>query len=160
MFHLWEPRRRGLAAAGQPDVSHRDPPLLALQGGPDDIDGVGNYAVEILARGSSSHSALTVYLLDSHSYSLDEHKYKGYDWIKKNQIDWFRQTAQSLKKKHKEYTHVHMDVAFIHIPLPEYRDKEQYFKGAWKEASTAPQFNSGFRDALVEQGVVMVSCGQ
>jgi hypothetical protein len=135
-------------------------PYSLSQAGPDEIDGVGNYYIEVLARGTSSHSALTIYLLDTHSYSPDEKKYKGYDWIKKNQIDWFRKTAQGLKKEHKEYTHVHVDIAFIHIPLPEYRGPDQYIVGQLKEPVTAPVFNSGFRDALVEQGVAMVSCGQ
>lgn len=135
-------------------------PYSLSKSGPDDIDGVGNYYIEILGKGSSKHSAVTVYLLDSHSYSPDERRFKGYDWIKKNQIDWFRQTASGLKKKHKEYTHVHLDIAFIHIPLPEYREADQYFMGEWREGVTAPTYNSGFRDALVEQGVVMVSCGQ
>lgn len=135
-------------------------PYSLSKAGPADIDGVGNYYIEILARGGSGHSAITVYLLDTHSYSPNERKFKGYDWIKKNQIDWFRNTAQGLKKKHKEYTHVHLDVAFIHIPLPEYRDEGLSIVGDWKEPSTAPAYNSGFYDALVEEGVVMVSCGQ
>uniref|UniRef100_L2FD92 Phosphatase dcr2 n=1 Tax=Colletotrichum fructicola (strain Nara gc5) TaxID=1213859 RepID=L2FD92_COLFN len=134
-------------------------PYSLAQAGPDDIEGVGNYYVEILARGKSDHSALTLYMLDSHAYSPDEKKWHGYDWIKQNQIDWFKKTAQSLKQAHKQYTHVHMDLAFIHIPLPEYRDQELAIKGEWREGVTAPNFNSGFRDALVDQGVVMVSCG-
>ena len=135
-------------------------PYSLSEPGPDEIDGVGNYVVEILARGSSKHSALTLYLLDTHAYSPDEHSFKGYDWLKKNQIDWFKQTAEGLKKAHEGYTHIHMDLAFIHIPLPEYRDDTNYRKGAYRERVTAPAFNSGFRDALVEEGVLMVSCGQ
>ena len=135
-------------------------PYSLSKAGPEDVDGVGNYYVEILARGKSGHSAITLYLLDTHAYSPDERNFQGYDWIRQSQIDWFRETSQGLKRKHKEYTHVHLDVAFIHIPLPEYRIPEQYFKGEWKEPPTAPLFNSGFRDALVEQGVVMVGCGQ
>jgi len=135
-------------------------PYSLSKAGPPGIDGVGNYVVEILARGSSDHSAITVYLLDTHAYSPNENKFKGYDWIKKNQIDWFHETAQSLKKNHKQYTHVHLNVAFIHIPLPEYRGGNLTFFGEWKEAVTAPVYNSGFRDALVEENVVMVSCGQ
>ncbi|CAJ2507939.1 Uu.00g091250.m01.CDS01 [Anthostomella pinea] len=147
-----------LPRAGQMALIEQLPYSLSAAG-PDDIDGVGNYYVEVLAQGTSKHSALTIYLLDTHSYSPDERQFSGYDWIKKNQIDWFRQTASSLKKKHKEYTHIHMDLAFIHIPLPEYRDVENPFVGGWREGVTAPTFNSGFRDALVEQGIVMVSCG-
>ncbi|KAI0024521.1 calcineurin-like phosphoesterase [Xylariomycetidae sp. FL0641] len=147
-----------LPRAGQMALIEQLPYSLSVAG-PDDIDGVGNYYVEVLSQGTSKHSALTIYLLDSHSYSPDERQWTGYDWIKKNQIDWFKQTASGLEKKHKEYTHIHMDIAFIHIPLPEYRDDKSPFVGQWREGVTAPIFNSGFRDALVEQGVVMVSCG-
>jgi hypothetical protein len=135
-------------------------PYSLSQSGPKDVDGVGNYYVEVLARGSSDHSALTIYMLDSHAYTPDERNFPGYDWIKPNQIEWFRKTAVGRKKKHDEYTHRHMDIAFIHIPLPEYTDKSNPRKGEWREGVTAPRFNSGFRDALVEQGIVMVSVGQ
>ncbi|KAI1849387.1 hypothetical protein JX266_004882 [Neoarthrinium moseri] len=134
-------------------------PYSLSRAGPDDIDGVGNYYVEVLAPGKSSHSALTIYLLDSHSYSPDERQWQGYDWIKPNQIEWFKQTSSGLRKKHKQYTHIHMDVSFIHIPLPEYTDVEAFRVGEWREGVTAPVYNSGFRDALVEQGIVMLSCG-
>ncbi|KAI9755001.1 MAG: hypothetical protein M1815_005242 [Lichina confinis] len=134
-------------------------PYSLSEAGPASVDGVGNYIVEVLARGTSDHSALTLYLLDSHGYSPDERNFRGYDWIKKSQVDWFRQTAQGLKKAHKEYTHVHMDLAFIHIPLPEYRKTDNVVVGSWKEAPTAPAFNSGFRDALEQEGILMVSCG-
>ena len=139
----------------------QDLPYCLSEAGPTDIDGVGNYLVEILGRGSTSHSALTIYLLDSHSYSPDERQFRGYDWLKPNQINWFKKTSQTLKDKHKEYTHIHMDLAFIHIPLPEYRNLDGHQAvGNWSEPPTAPGFNSGFKDALVEEGVVLLSCGQ
>jgi len=135
-------------------------PYSLAEAGPATVDGVGNYIVEVLARGISTHSALTLYLLDTHGTSPDERQYRGYDWLKKNQIDWFHDTAQGLKKAHKEYTHVHMDLAFIHIPLPEYRDADNFRVGEWRETPMAPGFNSGFKDALVEEAVLLVSCGQ
>jgi hypothetical protein len=147
-----------LPRAGQMSLVETLPYSLS-ESGPEDIDGVGNYYVEVLARGSSKHSALTIYLLDTHAYSPNEHAYKGYDWLKKSQIDWFKNTSKGLKKGHDEYTHIHMNLAFIHIPLPEYNNKDLPMKGQWREGVTAPGFNSGFRDALVEEGVVMVSCG-
>ncbi|EHY59535.1 hypothetical protein ABEF92_007804 [Exophiala dermatitidis] len=53
-----------------------------------------------------------------------------------------------------------MDLAFIHIPLPEYRNPDQLkWVGNWTEPPTAPAYNSNFKDALVEEGVVAVSCG-
>jgi hypothetical protein len=137
-------------------------PYSLSMAGPAGVSGVGNYYIEVLARGRSDHSALTLYLLDTHAYSSNEKKFPGYDWLKPNQIEWFRKTTSELRRKpsHKDYTHIHMDLAFIHIPVPEYASVRGYWKGAWREFVTAPQYNSGFRDVLVEQGVVMVSCGQ
>lgn len=139
---------------------YEDLPYSLSSAGPDDIDGVGNYIIEVLGSGKSSHSALTLYLLDTHSYSPDERQFRGYDWIKPNQIRWFQNEARALKSKHQAYTHLHMNMAFIHIPLPEYRDNNNFIRGGWLEAPTAPGFNTGFKDALEEQGVLFVSCGQ
>ncbi|OJJ49323.1 hypothetical protein ASPZODRAFT_140231 [Penicilliopsis zonata CBS 506.65] len=127
--------------------------------GPEEVDGVGNYIVEVLGHGSTTHSALTLYLLDTHSYSPDERQFRGYDWLKPSQIGWFTSTAEGLKKKHREYTHIHMNMAFIHIPLPEYRETNNYYQGSWTEAPTAPGFNSGFMDALEKEDILFVSSG-
>lgn len=134
-------------------------PYSLSEAGPADVDGVGNYLVEVLGQ-SSTHSALSLYLLDTHKYSPDERQFPGYDWLKPSQINWFRNTAQSLKKAHQAYTHIHMNLAFIHIPLPEYRIPKNAYQGSWREAPTAPRFNAGFKDVLIEENVVVVSCGQ
>ena len=133
-------------------------PYSLSEAGPNTIEGVGNYYVEVFAH-STKHSALTIYLLDTHSYSPDEAHFKGYDWLKPNQISWFKNTAESLKDAHSRYSHEHLNMAFIHIPLPEYADRNNEFVGEWKEGVTAPGFNTHFKDALVEQGVSAVSCG-
>ncbi len=131
--------------------------------GPTAVDGVGNYYLEVLAHKSTSHSALTLYLLDTHAYSPDEGHFRGYDWLKKSQIEWFRATSRNLKlsPSHSGYSHVHMDMAFIHIPLPEYRNTADIVGASGKapESPTAPGFNSGFKQALVDEGVLAVSCG-
>lgn len=136
-------------------------PYSLAEPGPTNVDGVGNYYIEILGRGTSSHSALTLYFLDTHSYSPDEHHFPGYDWLKNSQIDWFKSTAKGLRLSHAQYTHVHMDMAFIHIPLPEYRNVADIVpsSGSFLENPTAPSFNSGFKSALVEAGILAVSCG-
>ena len=136
-------------------------PYSLAEPGPTSVDGVGNYYIEVLGRGTSSHSALTLYFLDTHSYSPDERHFQGYDWLKKSQIDWFKSTAQGLQVSHAQYTHVHMDMAFIHIPLPEYRNEADIApaSGSFLEPPTSPGFNSGFKSALVEEGILAVSCG-
>ena len=138
-------------------------PYSLSEPGPSTVDGVGNYYIEVLARGGSKHSALTLYLLDTHGYSPDERQFRGYDWLKKNQIDWFKAASSELKisPSHTGYTHHHLDMAFIHIPLPEYRLTNDIVTSTGKqpENPTAPGFNSGFKDALVDEGVLAVSCG-
>lgn len=134
-------------------------PFSLSEAGANTIEGVGNYYVEVLAHGNNKHSALTLYFLDTHGYSPDERQFRGYDWLKPNQIKWFKDTAQNLKDAHKHYTHIHLDMAFIHIPLPEYAYKSNEIVGTWKEGVTAPGFNSHFKDALVEEGILAVSCG-
>ena len=134
-------------------------PYSLSRAGDESVSGVGNYYVEIPSH-SSDTSALTIYLLDSHSLSPDEHNYKGYDWIKQDQIDWFRTLAQSLKKAHARYSHIHMNMAFVHIPLPEYQDPGNVVVGGqWREGVTSPKYNSHFYDALVAEGVLAVGCG-
>lgn len=134
-------------------------PFSLSQPGPQNLPGVGNYYVEVLAH-SGQHSAITVYLLDSHGLSPDERKYKGYDWIKTQQIEWFNSTADSLKKSHQKYSHIHLDLAFIHIPLPEYAESGLLITGGRsREPVTAPGFNSHFYDALASNGVSAVGCG-
>ncbi|KAF2418955.1 Metallo-dependent phosphatase [Tothia fuscella] len=133
-------------------------PYSLTQPGPNTIPGVGNYFIRVLSH-TGHHAALTMYFLDTHSYSPDDKKYHGYDWIKPEQIKWFRDTAESLRKDDERYSHIHLDMAFIHIPLPEYRDVGKVMVGERREPPTAPGYNSGFRDALVEMGVSAASCG-
>ncbi|KAK3075900.1 hypothetical protein LTR53_000329 [Teratosphaeriaceae sp. CCFEE 6253] len=128
--------------------------------GPKDVAGVGNYYIEVLAPSPSQHSALTIYLLDTHGLTPDEKKYKGYDWLKPSQISWFETTAAGLRKAHAKYSHIHLDMAFIHIPLPEYAEDGLVVKGGdWREGVTAPKFNSHFYDALSDAGIVAIGCG-
>lgn len=135
-------------------------PFSLSQLGPESVDGVGNYYVEVLGHGPSQPSAITLYMLDTHGLSPDEKHYPGYDWLKQSQIDWFRSTAQGLKKAHAKYNRIHMNLAFIHIPLPEYAEGGLIVAaGNSTEGVTAPGFNSHFYDALAEEGVVAVGCG-
>lgn len=119
--------------------------------------GAGNYLIEVMAH-NREHSAITLYFLDTHSYSLDENV-DGYDHIKPYQIEWFKESAKSLKEAHNKYSFIHLNLAFIHIPLPEYRLENVPIVGERRERVMAPAFNSGFKEALVDAGVMAVSAG-
>lgn len=64
-----------------------------------DIDGFGNYNLEIYgAEGSSlsNKSVLNLYFLDSGDYSTVP-SVPGYGWIKASQQVWFKQTSSRLQ---------------------------------------------------------------
>jgi Calcineurin-like phosphoesterase len=132
-------------------------PYSLTTAGPPSLPGHGNYYVQVMSH-NGHHSALTIWLMDSHSYTPDERRFKGYDWIKPEQIKWFSDVAGGLKVSNEKYSHIHMDMAFVHIPLPEYREAGMMV-GKSREGITAPNYNSHFYDALVEHGISVVSAG-
>lgn len=100
-----------------------------------------------------------MYFLDSHKYSPDDRRWPGYDWIKESQIQWFLDQRSSLAIDTQRYTHIHLQMAFVHIPLPEYRNNTNAKIGNWLEPPTAPSYNSKFRDVLAKNGVSIVAAG-
>lgn len=59
-----------------------------------------------------------------------------------------------------EDDHFHLSLAFLHIPLPEFRDGHlSIHSGHRREPSESPSFNSHFYDALVKAGVSALACG-
>ncbi|KAK4502221.1 hypothetical protein PRZ48_005646 [Zasmidium cellare] len=129
-------------------------PFCVATAGPDDIDGVGNYCLQI-AEASSQSSPLALFFLDSHNrLPVDG---EVYDWIKQSQIDWFSATCRDLRKQFEQGP---LLMAFIHIPLLEYNERDLVLTGGQRrEEVMSPQYNSHFYDALAAEGVAAISCG-
>jgi len=133
-------------------------PFSLSESGLGSAEGIGNYVVNVKAP-KSDHNAISLYFLDTHGYSPDDREHPGYDWIKDSQIRWFKDQRAALASEAQRYTHIHMQLAFMHIPLPEYRIQTNPFVGSWLEPPTAPTLNTNFRDVLAEAGVSAVFCG-
>ena len=110
-----------------------------FKSGPEDVDGVGNYVVNVENSDGTINKALV--FIDSHSYLSPEaqgdswfskHFPDKYDYIHTNQLEWY-ETA--LKDVAKEYRLPEGDLpksfCFFHIPLVEY-------KTAWDTRDTSP----------------------
>ncbi|KAF2162982.1 hypothetical protein M409DRAFT_26831 [Zasmidium cellare ATCC 36951] len=129
-------------------------PYCVARPGPDDIDGVGNYYLQI-GTVSSQHIPLVLFFLDSHNRLPA--KGEVYDWIKQSQIDWFNTVSQDLKSGLDQNP---LAMGFIHIPLPEYNEPGLIVTGGHRrEEVMSPRFNSHFYDALAAEGVAALSCG-
>lgn len=141
----------------------QDLPFSLSQSGPEEVDGVGNYYLQVFGPGKSQRPLLTLYFLDSHGQRPSKVKDPDYDYIKQSQIDWFTNTSQALRKAREDndsHNHFHVSLAFMHIPLPEYADPNLIIRGGHRrEPTEGPSFNSHFYDTLSKEGVAALGCG-
>ena len=119
------------------------------------ISGVTNYTLSVKST-DGKRDAAVLYIFDSNSYSPFK-KVKGYDWIKHDQVEWYRQTSKAFTAANDGKPLPAL--AFFHIPLPEFHEAAQnesaYFVGTRKEKACAPEINTGLAAAMLEAGDVM-----
>lgn len=119
------------------------------------ISGVTNYVLTIKSSNGERNAAL-LYIFDSNSYSPLKQS-KGYDWIKWDQVAWYRQQSAHFTSANDG---VPMPaLAFFHIPLPEFHEAtlgpDAFMVGTRKEKVCSPEINSGLGAAMLEAGDVM-----
>lgn len=138
-------------------------PFSLCESGPEQVDGIGNFYLQILAPAPSQIPLSTLFFLDSHSQIPSKIHNPDYDPIKQSQIDWFTNTSQAQRKAREKDDHgnrFHLSLAFLHIPLPEFGDPHLIIRnGHRREPTEGPSFNSHFYDALVKGGISALGCG-
>ncbi len=131
-------------------------PYNYSQFGPKKISGTGNYVLKIKASKNKQTEAL-IYCFDSNAYTKDrENPELGeYDWIKFDQIEWYRKKSEKYTKKNGSKPLPAL--AFFHIPLPEYKIVQQKATtvGNKEEDIASPVINSGMYNAMLEMKDVM-----
>lgn len=130
-------------------------PYSLTQTGPRDVEGVGNYVVTATLNGSDKN-ALALFFLDTHKYSPSPRFSRGYDWIRHLQLEFVEHQAAELLETLVDHP---LAMAFIHIPLPEYRNFGQPLVGQYREGVTAPNHNTHARTVLRKAGVQVVTSG-
>lgn len=126
--------------------------------GPAHIAGVGNYVLRLHDE-ADERVAVALYFFDSGSYSAVRAA-PGYDWIRADQVAWYREEARQLKQE--ADGRPVPGLAFLHIPLQEYREvwTRRTCYGNHLERVCAPPVNSGLFAAMVEEGGVSgIFCG-
>lgn len=126
------------------------------------VSGDCNFDLPIYASGGKKIEAV-IYGIDSHNDSrLEKAGVKGYDYIYRDQIDWYVRTskAYTVKNAGKPLP----SLAFFHIPIPEYAeaaiDQNASLYGSRREWMCSSKLNSGLFCAMKEQGDVMGTfCG-
>lgn len=129
--------------------SLQESPLCLTEGGPEEINGIGNYVLKIGGSREGNTAAL-IYAFDSG----DQSPLGGWGSIARNQIDWYIRESQKL-------THANGSplpaLAFFHIPIPEYDEVWDHHvcHGTKWEKVCCPNLNTGLFAALYEMGDVM-----
>jgi len=142
-------------------------PHCLFQAGPEDVDGCGNYVINV--KNTAGQITQSLFMIDSHAYTDGD--YFGimwkYDCIHENQIQWYKDTLASLTAENGGVTP--KSLAFFHIPLAEEKEMYQEWKDAGfndtenitfhygkiaesNEVICASKHNNGIFDAFCESG--------
>ena len=108
--------------------------------GPNDLHGAGNYLIELQRNGNTQQA---MFMLDSGSSLEFPEKTEG---INEKQIKWYEWNMQALAENNGGVAPKNM--AFFHIPLPQYSSLDNFEQGDRGEDS-CPQNGSGdFFDSM------------
>lgn len=115
-----------------------------------------DYVLTVMSSKDRNKKEALLYCIDSHSYTSIK-SVPGYDWIKFDQIAWYRNQSMEFTKQNGGTPLPAM--VFFHIALPEFKDavmedKNRLF-GVKGEGVCCPTTNSGLFTAIKECGDVM-----
>ncbi|KAK7178614.1 phosphatase dcr2 [Paraphaeosphaeria sporulosa] len=131
-------------------------PWSLCEPGPEEVDGIGNFHLQVLAPSPSRLPLANLYFLDSHG-KISNIFGPYYDHIKQSQIEWF---LQERSAHWKDKSNRDLSITFFHIPLPEFQDRRLVIRGGCRrEPTEGPSCNSHFYDALVNERISAVGCG-
>jgi hypothetical protein len=120
----------------------------------ENLSGVSNFVLSVMSADGKKEERI-IYCLDSNSY-CEVPGIKGYDYIKYDQIDWYRKQSEEIRKRNNNDTIPAL--AFFHIPLPEFKEaaSDEWVKlvGTRMEGVCSPTVNSGMFVAMKEMGDV------
>lgn len=128
-----------------------------MRQGKEDVDGNGNYAINVLGKDNKIIQAF--FLMDSGSYMTDESKKEYgvtkdgefYDGVKTSQVNWYKAKHDAVEAQYGKFK----SVTVIHIP-PYQAEKEyaesDFLYGEKREGVCESGFDSGLVDAMTEKG--------
>lgn len=136
--------------------------------GDPELFGYGNFFINILSAPNKIQQSIV--MLDSGRNASEKHNkengadigLKCYDYLKKGQIEWYKNTVLSLEKEYGKFK----SMMFMHIPLCEYQNvmeldenenyvptgKAEILYGGMYESIGCSEFNSGMFNAIKELG--------
>lgn len=118
--------------------------------GPSDLHGAGNYVIELQRNNLTEYA---FFMMDSGSSLEFEAKTEG---INAKQIEWYEWNMAALNEKRGENV---KNMAFFHIPLPQYKDLENFEQGIRGEDSCPENGNGDFLNSGKNRSLTHVFVG-
>ena len=112
------------------------------------LSGSGNCMLTVRSSDATSEKWV-LYFFDSHNNTKDR-SFGYYDWIKHNQIEWYRKSSSRVTARNKR---ILPSLAFFHIPLPEHETARWTCRefGEKQEGVCAPSVNTGLYSSFIEK---------
>ena len=114
--------------------------------GPEEINGLGNYVINVLNRDSSVNTSLVFFDSGSHIRMWDEEKQKvvedswKYEYVHDDQLDWYEAAIRDISAIEGRLV---PSIVFQHIPLPIYQTVLNAYMAALEK-----QENEYWRDTI------------
>lgn len=120
--------------------------------GPKDLHGAGNYVVNLTRNEQIEYS---LFMMDSgnHIETTDGSKYDG---INTKQVEWYKWNMAGINAAANKQV---KNMAFFHIPLPEYATIQDIYLGSKSETPSASYYNSGFFDTFKQNNGTHIIVG-
>lgn len=117
-----------------------------FQSGPDGMDGMGNYILNLQRDGSTVYS---LFMLDNGEYRITDGKITD-GGVSPRQSEWYRWATNGIQQANGAPV---PSMAFMHVAVPEYKEiTDGYQMGQRGEDSFTAQVNDGFFDVFKEAG--------
>ena len=109
------------------------------------MNGMGNYIVNLTRDNDVVYS---LFMLDDGQYRIVDGEITD-GGVNGNQIEWYKWAVNGINKTSGK---VVPNIAFMHGPVPEYKELNDFEMGMRQEDSCTAKNNDGFLQAFIENG--------
>ena len=121
--------------------------------GPDGMNGMGNYIVNLTRNGKPVYS---LFMLDDGQYRITDGEISD-GGVNRNQIKWYKWAVDGIAKENGKTV---PNMAFMHVPLPEYQTLDgNFLLGLRQENSCTARDNDGFFEVFKENSGTHIFAG-